>query len=96
MLELLDHRERGYVRQPVSPTHIESYAGRRPDDDVASCAIYGGRDEKWNDELMPNPDYLRLCIEAAEQWGPEFLHDFLATTFIGRAPLLDFTTGREL
>lgn len=88
-LASLDHRERGYTRIGVPPTDLEPYANR-----VAAPAreifVYTGRDDRWNDRLLPNRDYLRICIEASQRWGPEFADDFLRSTHVGREALYAF------
>jgi hypothetical protein len=55
--------------------------------------VYVGRDGLRNQELRPNPAYLELCVEAARRLGPEFLDDFLATTFVGSTTLADRPAG---
>jgi len=91
----LDHRERGYRRARVVRSAIEPYASAPELDDMDRISIYRGRSEKWNPELLPNPDYLDLCIGAAEQWGEAFLEDFLATTRVGDVPLRTLRRGRS-
>lgn len=57
--------------------------------EIDEIGLYTGRDDKRNDELLPNPVYLDLCIEAARQWGCEFASDFLRTTYVGARTLDD-------
>ncbi|MEX2572298.1 MAG: gamma-glutamylcyclotransferase family protein [Gemmatimonadota bacterium] len=87
LISSLDFRERGYDRIDVPTASVEPYA---PDTDLGGFTainMYRGRPEKWNADLIPNPDYVALCTAAAERWGPIFLDDFLATTYSGGVPL---------
>jgi cation transport regulator ChaC len=81
--EVLDHRERGYIRQTVPASSVETYETTNDLEKVRDINVYTGREEKWNEVLLPNPEYLKLCTDAAAHWGTEFLHDFLATTHVG-------------
>ncbi len=103
-LASLDHRERGYTREPVPASAVEPYAtgdpaatgdagspanggsvmGRFEDEEIV---VYVGGESLRNEGLRPNPAYLELCVEAARRLGPEFLDDFLATTFVGSTAL---------
>lgn len=38
----------------------------------------------------PEPDYLDLCLEGAEQWGESFLDQFKTKTFVGKEQLADY------
>jgi hypothetical protein len=89
-LRSIDHRERGYTRVVVPIADVEPYATHEIDPLITEIGLYAGRDEKWNDELMPNRAYLKLCIEAAELWGRGFAGDFLRTTYSGSITLEDF------
>ncbi len=115
-LTSLDHRERGYTREPVPAAAVEPYATGDPaaagdagapadghpgvarfeDEEIV---VYVGRDSLRNKELRPNPAYLALYVEAARRLGPEFLDNFLATTFVGSIALADrghgFQRGRR-
>jgi cation transport regulator ChaC len=95
VFEVLDHRERGYIRQTVSSSSVEPYLKTDALQKVREINVYTGREEKWNDVLLPNPEYLKICTDAAAHWGEEFLHDFLATTYVGPKCLRDFTLGAE-
>lgn len=83
LLEHLDRRERGYLRQPVDPQRVTPFgdvASAIPTDDVTF--VYEGRSGRHAPDLTPNPDYLSLCLAAARQWGTGFEQMFLATTSI--------------
>jgi cation transport regulator ChaC len=89
-LRSIDQRERGYTRVVVPLADVEPYATHEIDPLITEIGLYIGRDEKWNDELMPNRAYLKLCIEAAGLWGSEFAGDFLRTTYSGSITIEDF------
>jgi cation transport regulator ChaC len=84
-LRSLDDRERGYARVRVSAADVVPYA--RTVDATHEIGVYVGRAGNRNDSLLPNRDYLLLCTAAATTHGDVFLHDFLATTFVGDVPL---------
>jgi len=70
ILEHVDQRERGYLRRPVDLQRIapfEEVASIVPTDEVPF--IYEGRGELHAPDIMPNPEYLSLCLAAARQWG---------------------------
>ena len=94
-LRSIDRRERGYVRAIVQLERVEAYATHEIEPLIQEIGLYTGREEKWNDELLPNPAYLKLCIEAAERWGREFAIDFLRTTHVGGSTLEDFTAAAD-
>lgn len=85
----LDHRERGYRRAAVPPDRLRGY-GPEPLARAPECVLYLGREEKFNAAILPGADYLELCVAGAAAWGPDFLRDFLETTFVqDRVPLLE-------
>jgi len=86
-LKLIDNRERGYQRVHVCKRSIKSYQGYGNDLEFGDVCIYVGEKEKYNENLMPNPDYLSICTEGAKMWGGEFYDAFLKTTFIGKRRL---------
>lgn len=88
-LRSIDRRERGYVRAIVPLESVEAYSPHDIEPLIHEVALYTGREEKWNETLLPNRAYLKLCIEAAERWGSEFATDFLRTTHVGGSTLED-------
>lgn len=94
-LRSIDRRERGYTRVVVPVPGVTPYGmhGTEELDELDEISLYAGRDEKWNAELLPNPTYLDLCIEAAQHWGREFANDFLRTTYVGARTLDDFISA---
>jgi len=83
----LDNRERGYLRVAVHPDGISSYQGHSLPE-LEELFIYLGKGEYQNDALLPNPDYLDICLIGAKYWGEEFYRDFLDTTHINNGILL--------
>lgn len=84
--EALDIREKGYERIKIE---CKSYKG----DFYKDCFVYIGRSEKRNHEILPNIEYLNLCLLGAKGYGKEFHYDFIYTTFknddLGLKPLND-------
>jgi gamma-glutamylcyclotransferase (GGCT)/AIG2-like uncharacterized protein YtfP len=72
--EALDMREIGYERIKVE---CKTYSG----DFFNDCFVYLGRNDKKNSEILPNPEYLNLCLEGAKQISEEFYQDFINTTY---------------
>jgi len=52
--------------------------------------IYLGKPEKQNNSILPNRDYLALCLRGAQHWGDTFYEQFLQTTYIGPRTLKSF------
>lgn len=72
--EALDMREIGYERIKVE---CKTYKG----DFYKDCFVYMGKDDKRNNDIQPNKDYLNLCLLGAKALGVEFHKDFVNTTF---------------
>lgn len=90
LLPRLDHRERGYRRVEVPSERITTYSADAPEVNDAAI-LYSGREEKYNDAILPSGEYLELCLDAASHWGDPFLKDFMKSTYVqGRTPLLDY------
>lgn len=88
----LDARERGYDRVKVQLSRIRPFDDHWPED-TADLWIYVGKPHKFNSELEPNADYLKLCVEAAGKWGERFLETFRKTTFIAGTSLAEHAAG---
>jgi len=84
----LDHRERGYRRIALPADRLTPF-GDTPLPGLDSCHLYLGRDELHNPTLLPNPEYLDLCLEGAKAWGEAFYREFLETTVLGDGSTLD-------
>ncbi len=83
----LDNRERGYSRTLILPDKITNYQGHNLPT-LEKIFIYLGKKEYKNSDLLPNPDYLDICMAGAKEWGKIFYHDFLNTTHINNGILL--------
>lgn len=83
----LDKRERGYLRTAVTTDKINSYQGYHLPE-LKEVFIYLGKVEYQNNNLLPNPDYLDICLVGAKYWGGDFYRDFLNTTYIHNETLL--------
>jgi len=83
----LDNRERGYLRVAVHPDRISNYQGHSLPE-LEELFLYQGKREYQNDTLLPNLDYLDICLTGAKYWGEEFYRDFLDTTHINNGILL--------
>jgi hypothetical protein len=55
---------------------------------VFTCYLDPTADEVSDYE--PEPDYLDLCLEGAEQWGESFLEQFKTKTFVGEKRLAEY------
>ena len=83
----LDERERGYTRKSVPLSKVEGYQGRDLPD-LQKVFMYLGRAEYQSRTILPNPDYLDICLEGAKKWGEGFYRDFLVSTHINNGTLL--------
>ena len=72
--EALDVREIGYERFKVE---CKSYKGEFYKD----CFMYVGKSEKRNSEILPNSEYLNICLEGAKTYDKPFYEDFIKTTY---------------
>lgn len=75
--ETLDIREKGYNRIYLEENRVKTYNNNI----VPNSVIYIGKEQKKNEEILPNFDYLNICLHGAESFGKEFLNDFLKTTY---------------
>lgn len=73
----LDIREKGYNRVYLEKDRVKNYNNIV----ISDCIIYIGKEQKKNEEILPNFDYLKICLNGAESFGKEFLNDFLKTTY---------------
>lgn len=83
----LDNRERGYTRASVLPDNVTCYQGHNLPN-LEEIFIYLGKKEYENSTLLPNPDYLDICLTGAKKWGKDFYCDFLNTTHINNGIIL--------
>jgi len=73
----LDQREKGYDRVSLNKDTVKNYQG----ESLKNCIIYKGKKGKQSDKILPNPNYLEICLEGASSYFDEFLKDFLKTTY---------------
>ncbi len=83
----LDNRERGYTRKVVRSDRINCYMGYSLPD-LDKVFIYLGKKEYENGTILPNPDYLNICLAGAKHWGEAFYRDFLNTTHVNNGIIL--------
>lgn len=93
----LDERERGYNRIAITQAQLAPFtpvssigksgpmlAGGIFSEPVFSepTFMYVGKPEKQNDDILPNKNYLELCLCGAKYWGEDFHEQFLQTTYV--------------
>lgn len=88
--QYLDERERGYNRVNLEWSRLEKFAECCFPDEQGSVYIYTGKPEQRGNNLLPNDDYLELCLNGAKQWSEEFYEVFLHTTYVGKISLKAF------
>lgn len=76
-LNNLDIREKGYTRINLESNQVITYNN----ENILDCIVYKGREVKQNDEILPNFDYLNICLNGVNSFGKEFFDDFLKTTY---------------
>lgn len=98
--EALRVRESGYRMVEVEEDEIEPYADG---DSLPGSVEEGvvlvptGNTERVNDDLLPIPEYVEICLEGARHWGEEFHDEFLRTTYVrGGETLGEYLDGRRI
>ena len=81
-LEPADRRERGYDRYRVDDGSLTRHGDGTPLELLGSACLYVGKPDLYGRDVLPNPEYLRICLEGAREWGEDFYEDFLRTTFL--------------
>ena len=77
-LKELDIREIGYNRLNLEDGSVRYYK----DDKIAtSCFVYIGKDGKQSNDIFPNIEYFKLCLNGAKSHFNEFYLDYLDTTY---------------
>ncbi len=71
----LDKREIGYER--ILLNKAVTYDGEKVD----NCFAYIGKTGKQSDLILPNSNYLKICLEGAKSYGEKFFEEFKKTTF---------------
>ncbi|MBE9063836.1 gamma-glutamylcyclotransferase family protein [cf. Phormidesmis sp. LEGE 11477] len=97
----LDERERGYDRIAIAPSQIAYLSAAHPVYPPARSSpthqqtyLYLGKPEKQNNNILPNENYLEICLDGAKQWGEIFYEQFLQTTYVGEQTLKTFLRDR--
>ena len=75
--DILDKREKGYNRVFLEESIVKTY----DDIQIPNCVIYQGKSNKQNQEILPNFEYLNICLNGIQDFGKEFFNDFLRTTY---------------
>lgn len=84
--EALRVRESGYRMVEVEDDEIEPYADEEDEfpegveDDIV--LVPTGREERVDDDLLPIPEYVEICLEGARHWGDGFHEEFVRTTYV--------------
>lgn len=76
-MNTLDMREKGYNRIFIKNGNVKNYDG----ENISDCIIYQGKINKRSDEILPNFDYLNICLKGAKDLGNDFFTDFIKTTY---------------
>lgn len=81
-LDFIDNRERGYDRLKVKNSDLTFPYTKNKRNIDKDIFIYLGKKEKQNNLILPNLEYLDICLDGSKSWGEEFYSDFLNTTFV--------------
>ncbi|MCP4971564.1 MAG: gamma-glutamylcyclotransferase [Arcobacter sp.] len=76
-INTLDKREKGYNKVFIKDGNVKTY----DNNDLFDCIVYKGKQTKRNDKILPNFDYLNICLNGAKDLGNSFFKDFLKTTY---------------
>ena len=95
-LAALDVRERGYNREGVPAETVECYPQHDLPENI-SFFIYVGKEEKIDLRILPNSDYLDICIAGALSRGEDFCAEFMTTTFLASGkPLQEYIDHNKI
>ena len=86
-IEQIDQREKGYNRIIIDSKNIQSKKNMDLINSLTTYA-YSGFEHMIDHTIMPNVDYLKLCLEASKQHGDSFYNDFVDTTHINNNIML--------
>lgn len=78
--EALRVRESGYRMVEVEDESIESYGADEQDGLPENNVVLIPTGNRVNDNLLPIPEYVEICLEGARHWGDGFRDEFLRTT----------------
>lgn len=78
---LIDEREKGYDRIIIDANNIKTSNKANL---LHSITVYAYRGFEYmiDNSIMPNVDYLKLCLEGSKQYGEDFYHHFINTTYM--------------
>ncbi len=77
-LKELDDREIGYDRVNLKDGSVTYY----DDGKIAkNCFVYVGKVAKQSDDIFPNSEYFKLCLNGAKSHFEEFYQDYLKSTY---------------
>lgn len=78
----LDQRERGYVKTKIDVKDIIPNKTYTVDHNIPYYT-YTGKPDKQDNSLLPNKNYLDICLKGALDISEEFHNNFLDTTYLG-------------
>ncbi len=73
----LDQRERGYDRVDIRKADVVTYKGKNID----KCIVYVGKKGKQNNNILPNKEYFKICLDGAKSHFGDFYIDYVSTTY---------------
>lgn len=77
----LDIRERGYHKARIATGQITCYPGHTLPEAI-ECYLFVGKAAMQSDEILPNHEYLKICMAGARAWGERFYREFVKTTYL--------------
>jgi hypothetical protein len=83
----LNSRESGYTQLQVISEHIECYPGHALPEAI-ECYLFMGKEEMKRHDILPNCDYLQICMSGAKEWGEHFYEEFVETTYLANGSKL--------
>ena len=78
--DALRARESGYRMVEVEHDAIELYGTDEEDDLPKDDVVLVSTGNRVDDELLPIPEYVDICLEGARYWSEGFHDEFLRTT----------------
>ena len=77
-LKELDDREIGYDRVNLEDGSVTYYNNNKI---AKNCFVYIGKDKKQSDDIFPNSEYFKLCLNGAKSHFEEFYQDYIKSTY---------------
>lgn len=81
-ISILDKREIGYNRLKITSDKIEFKYDLISEIKNRDIFIYTGKEEKYNNDILPNIQYMDICLNGAKNWNESFYEDFIKSTFV--------------